>query len=295
MTGDKPMVMVNGLPGKMANIIARGIIDKHDAEYHLYRDSLTGPDMPEMVTIKDLGIGSIVNVKLVAPEEHGDFLKRVDCQYHSVKPLYAIDFTKGEGVANRNAKMYCENQIPFVMGTTGADYELIRQMAEETKTPCVTYPNMDKRLIAWMLGVDSMAKEYPNAFYGTKISLLETHQADKVNADGLPETSGTMKHMLGNLSALSGKEMTKADIISIRDPMIQSRLMDVPDNWIGWHAYHVFDVYDGPESSPTSQETLTFKRHGGESYRQGPMTALEFLVNGKNKSFFNTMPDVMAA
>jgi 4-hydroxy-tetrahydrodipicolinate reductase len=250
------------------------------------RIALTGPDQPKSLEIEDQ------KMDLLGPTEHEAALSEL--AKDSQKAKYAIDFCKGAGVANRNAEMYCRHNIPFVMGSTGADYKLIEKIAEETKTPCVAYPNMDIRIVTWMAGIEYMAQNYAMAFKDSKISLSETHQADKVTAEGKPETSGTMKNMLKTLSALAGEELTPDKILSIRDPNVQSKIIGVPDNWLGWHAYHFFKVsneHDGVEDS----EELIFKRHGGECYRRGTMVALAFLVAGKNKRYFNTMIDVLKA
>ena len=120
------------------------------------------------------------------------------------------------------------------------------KMAKETKTPCVAYPNMDVRIVTWMDGIIYMAQNYAGAFKDSKISLSETHQADKINAEGKPETSGTMRKMLNNLSTLVGKELTPDEILSIRDPNTQAKIIGVPDNWLGWHAYHFFKISNAP-------------------------------------------------
>ncbi|MDD5547461.1 MAG: hypothetical protein PHN74_00970 [Candidatus Pacebacteria bacterium] len=282
-------VMVNGLPGKMAKIIAQGIFDlpnvlpMNATSFSLLDLALTGPNQPKKIS-------EFKNMTLFGPEDHEKVLAEA-----SNLPAYvcAIDACKGAGVANRNAEMYCRHHIPFVMlSTTDVDYKLIEKLAEETMTPCVACPNMDVRIVAWMAGIQHMAENYLGAFENSKIFLTETHQADKVNADGKPETSGTMNKALKNLSALLGEELTADQIISMRDPNVQAKIIGVPKNWLGWHAYHFFKVsneHDGVEDS----EELIFKRHGGECYRRGTMLALDFLAKEKNEKYFNTMIDVI--
>jgi len=283
---DKINVMVNGLgnPGKMSRIIAQGILTQHSGEYTLISSAMTGPNQESRVEL-DLDREKKFSIELVPPERHEGFLK--NCSDIPNK-FHAIDFCKGPGVADRNAQMYFENRIPFVMGSTGADYDLIQRLAEETQTPCVAYPNMDIRIVTWMAGIVYMAENYPGAFEGAQIDLSETHQQDK------SDTSGTMKKMLVNLGALVRRELTKDDILSIRDPIVQAKILQVPNEWIGWHAYHfikVYNTHDGVEDS----EKLIFKRHGGDCYRRGTMKALDFLIEGKNTKYFNTMIDVVQA
>lgn len=282
-------VMVNGLPGKMATIIAEGILNEPE-KYILNTTALTGPDQQRRILLKDKE-GETKTIDIIW-EGQEDILKLH--APHDKRTTYAIDFCKGKGVADKNAAMYCENRIPFVMGSTGAqdDYANIKKLAEETKTPCVAYPNMDVRIVTWMAGIAHMAQEFPGAFEGSLIGLSETHQADKVNKDGNPETSGTMKKMLSTLSALAKREVSIEEILSVRGPLQQAELFKVPEEWLGWHAYHVFKISDKHNGVEDSEE-LIFKRHGGECYRKGTMRALDFLVQGKNKNYFNTMIDVL--
>ena len=272
---DNITILMSGLPGKMATIIAEGI--HKDNKYVLWSSALTGPNQPNAAYIISR------HIDLVPPERHESYLGELSAlKSHMI----AIDACKGEGVANKNAEGYCKNNTPFVMLSTGADYKLIEKMSEETKTPCVAYPNMDPKIVAWMSAVDYMAQNYPGAFKGSKVQLSESHQADK------KDTSGTMKNMLKNLSSLVGEELTAENILSIRDPNVQAKILGVPDNWLGWHAYHFFKTSNEHGNVEDSEE-LIFKRHGGECYRRGAISALEFIADKKNKKYFNTMIDVL--
>ena len=108
------------------------------------------------------------------------------------------------------------------------------------------------------------------------------------------DTSGTMKKMLGNLGSLLKEDLTIDDISKVRDPIVQRDLINVPEEWVDWHAYHVFNISNVHDGAYDAEE-LTFKRHGGESYRLGTMSALDFLTEGKNTKYFNTMIDVLKA
>ena len=262
------VIMVNGLPGKMATLVARGIAQGSSEKIDLCDYALTGPNMPSEIRFAT----SIV--QLIPKKSHEQFLSEYLGNLQKSERLIAVDFVKGEDQANRNAGLYFMNGIPFVMGSTGADYDIIDAAARSVKIPCVAFPNMDMRIVAWMFGISQMAEKCPGAFEGASFDLIETHQADKGE-----ETSGTMKDMLKYLSRLSKRELTLADIKRIRDPDIQTRLFGVPDQWLGWHAYHVIKVFDAEERDGTrNREDLIFKRHGGESYRQGTMKALDFLI-----------------
>jgi hypothetical protein len=86
-------------------------------------------------------------------------------------------------------------------------------------------------------------------------------------------------------------------------------LWQVPEQWLGWHAYHIFKFFKPVEGGKDSL-TITLKRHGGECYRVGTMLALDWLVDGiqrdlfskydgskpesqDNRRYFNTMVNVL--
>jgi len=284
---DNIPILISGLgrAGKMARIIAQGIPSHRDGRYFLLPRALTGPDEPATL---DLDIqGAPQNFALVPPREHEEYLATLKKTYPGV---HAIDFAKGKGVADKNAEMYFRAGIPFVMGSTGVsnDYDGIAARARETGVDCVAYPNMDTRIVAWMAGIKHMAENYAGAFEGADVELRESHQVDK------PSTSGTMRATLKALSALTRKDLTEEDIVSIRDPKVQRKMLKVPEDWIDWHAYHLFRVsnaHDGVED----YEILTLMRHGGDCYKRGALVALDHLVDGKSQDHYSDMPDVIKA
>jgi 4-hydroxy-tetrahydrodipicolinate reductase len=282
-------VLVNGLggegTGKMASIIARGILNSDD--YRLCDIALTGPGQPESVWVHvQPGSRSDKQVSLIPPEKHEEVLEKFSRQ---PCPHIAIDFCKGDGVADRNAELYCKYNIPFVMGSTGAkdDYANIEKLAIEHEVPCVAAPNMDPQIVSFMDGIRYMAEHYPGSWEGYSFELSETHQADKINKEtGLPETSGTKKAMLKNLGALANRKLIIGDILSERNPRNQMIYWQVPELWAGWHAYHIFKAFKPVENGEDSL-AITLKRHGGECYGQGTMKALDWLIDGINRDLFN--------
>jgi hypothetical protein len=295
MAYEPKTIMISGLDGKMAKILAEGILRVRSGEepfnvpLELCEYGLTGNPNLEDIKFFEGDAAKRQRVMLRQPQDHDSLLgkKRKDIDY-------IIEAAKGEGVADRNAEMYAKYQIPFVMLSTGADYGYIDAITKKAGIPCVAYPNMDTRIVAWMYGIGKMSEDLPGAFKGAIVKLDETHQADKVNKDGKPETSGTMKQMLINIGRLTGEEMTTADIYSIRDPKVQESILEVPKEFIGWHAYHFFKFFDNHEMVQDSEE-LRFERHGGECYRKGAMRALEYLIKGNPTPGRHTMIDVMKA
>lgn len=287
---EKVCVMVNGLPGKMAKIIVSEIDYQ---KYNFAEYALTGPGQPANI-LADCRNGlskAEVNIDLIPPEQHEASLRNIKRDV----PVYAIDFCKGEGVADRNAELYCRYHIPFVMGSTGAkdSYKNIERLAEGTGTPCVAAPNMDPQIVSFMDGIRYMAEHYPGSWEGYSFELSETHQADKINkSTGLPETSGTMKATLRDFGALASRKLILEDILSERNPRNQQIYWEVPQEWIGWHAYHIFKAFK-PHDGVEDSLIITLKRHGGECYRVGAMKALDWLSQGKTERYFNTMFDVL--
>lgn len=277
---DKPLVMVNGLPGKMARIIANEVDDSE--KYVLAAQALTGPNQPSSILVNNSP------VSIYGPNNHEEILEQASKESRKV---YVIDFTKGPGVADRNAKMYVKNAIPFVMGTTGFTPGLIEEIVEEYKVPCVQFPNMDMQIISLMDGFEHMAKTFAGSWEGYDTILVESHQQDK------DDTSGTMKAMLEHLSKLTSKEVKLEQVVKTRNPADQKAYWNVPDAWIDWHAYHRFTLVSNGEclGVPTENKlTIELQRQGGSCYLPGIMRALDFLVERRyEEKMHNTMPDVL--
>lgn len=311
MAKDKKTIMISGLDGKMATILAQGILRiENEKDYFpvplvLCNVGFTGKSANYDTII---AANHSKGIHLIEPKDHGAFLAN-PCAYYNklitddkpkkedeLKINYIIDACKGEGVADRNAKMYAKHKIPFVMLSTGAydEYTHIDRVTKEAGIPCVAAPNMDARIVAWMYAIQKMSEDLFGAFKGANVDLIESHQADKVNKNGKPETSGTMKQMLRYTSELVVKDCIIDDIKSIRDPNIQKKELKIPDKYISWHAYHLIRFSSDYGGNPDSEE-IVFTRHGGECYKDGAMRALEYLIKGHPTPGRHTMIDVMKA
>ena len=101
-------VMINGLPGNVATVIARHILS--DERFQLIPYSLTGPEIEtENYLVEDK------NLSLIRTDKRHAAMDDIIALYTH---LICIDFTHPAAV-NDNAQFYCERSIPFVMGTTG--------------------------------------------------------------------------------------------------------------------------------------------------------------------------------
>ncbi len=107
-------VTISGLPGKMANLIANRIIQ--DGIHTLLPFGLSDP----VLYMGEYWTGAENRIVEYGTEE--EVLK----QKIDHPNLIAIDFTV-PGAVNQNAEFYCKNGIPFVMGTTGGNRNLLKK------------------------------------------------------------------------------------------------------------------------------------------------------------------------
>jgi len=95
-----------------------------------------------------------------------------------------------------NAKFYCDNKLPFVMGTTGGDREQVIRDVEESGVYAVVAPNMGKQIVAFQTMIEIMAEKFPGCFSGYSLRVVESHQRTKV------DTSGTAKAVVASFQKM---------------------------------------------------------------------------------------------
>ena len=113
---DTLKVMVNGLPGNVAGVVARQVIN--DSRFDLMGNSLTGPKISET----EYRIGDAA-IRLIHPDARGQAINEIKA---SEGPFISVDYTHPTAV-NGNAEFYCKYGLPFVMGTTGGDRQLLAE------------------------------------------------------------------------------------------------------------------------------------------------------------------------
>uniref|UniRef100_A0A0A9DQQ2 Dihydrodipicolinate reductase n=1 Tax=Arundo donax TaxID=35708 RepID=A0A0A9DQQ2_ARUDO len=89
-----------------------------------------------------------------------------------------------------NADLYCKLGLPFVMGTTGGDKQLLYKSVQDSKNYALISPQMGKQVVAFVAAMKIMANQFPGAFSGYNLEVLESHQAGKL------DTSGTAKDVI---------------------------------------------------------------------------------------------------
>lgn len=249
-------VMVAGLPGSMGRIVAETCVERG---LSLVPYSLTGADV-EAEWVEVAGC----QVRLLKPSERDEAMKEVRARYAS---FICIDYTHPSAV-NSNAEFYVRHGIPFVMGTTGGDREALLALVQEHKHPCVIAPNMAKQIVALQTMIEYLAENFPSAFDGYKLSVVESHQKTKA------DTSGTAKAIVASFQKM-GLPFAESDIEMVRDEESQLGRMQVPASYLNGHAFHTYSL-------DSADKTVHFEfRHnvcGRKVYAEGTVDAVLFLA-----------------
>jgi len=263
-------IMMSGLPGKMATLVAEKIIKQKDM--HLDSYALTGPGI-----IKERFNGNPsyfltenFPVILSEPENHERAIKlcKEDEQDESIDMI--VDYSQPD-VANRNAELYCKHQIPFVMGTTGGDRKKLEEVVKNSEISAVIAPNMAKQIVGFQAMMQYASENFPNLFKDYELKIFESHQ------QGKKDTSGTAKAMVSYFNKL-GIPFSVEQIKMIRDPDVQ-RTMGVPEEYLSGHGWH---LYGFRSKDDTVFFQFTHNVNGRDIYADGTLDAIRFL----NKKFY---------
>ena len=249
-------LMVNGLPGKVATVIASHAIA--DGTVELIPQSMTGPDIAEdEMTIND------VNIRLIKPKDRDQAIQAIKS---TEGEFISIDFTLPDAV-NENAKFYCGQALPFVMGTTGGDREKLARTIAESPISAVIAPNMAKQIVGFQAMMAYAAENFPGLFDGYRLEIKESHQQTKV------DTSGTAKAMVRYFNQL-GLDFAESDIVKIRDPEIQQKEWGVPEAYLDGHGWHTYTL---TSQDQTVQFAFSHFVNGRDIYAWGTLDAARFL------------------
>ena len=249
-------LMVNGLPGNMATIVVKHAIDDH--RFELISQSLTGPEITDTkTTINGATFGliqagdreqAILNIK----DNEGTFL--------------SVDYSHPSAV-NSNAEFYCQNELPFVMGTTGGNRQDLEKTVLASSIPAVIAPNMAKQIVGFQAMMEYAAATFPDLFKGYSLEIKESHQKGKA------DTSGTAKAMVRYFNNL-GLAFTEDDIVKERDPNRQKTVWGIPEAFLGGHGWHTYRLDSGDK---TVRFEFSHNVNGRDIYAQGTLDALVYL------------------
>ncbi|KAL6275085.1 hypothetical protein ACE6H2_025777 [Prunus campanulata] len=196
--------------------------------------------------------------------------------------LIVVDFTVPSAV-NDNAELYGKVGVPFVMGTTGGDRDQLYKTVEDSKVYAVISPQMGKQVVAFLAAMEIMAEQFPGAFSGYSLQVMESHQSSKV------DTSGTAKAVISCFQKL-GVCFDMEQIQLIRDPQQQIKMVGVPEEHLSGHAFHMYHL-----TSPDQTVSFEFQHNvcGRSIYAEGTVDAVIFLAkkvhSGADKRIYNMM------
>lgn len=270
-----PSLIVNGLPGAMGVEIAQACLRRG---LRLAPFALTGPGQPESISVDDGNGGEAVEVRLFPPEGRDELAACMLDTYggEGAGSFVCIDFTHPSAV-NGNAEWYSQHGLPFVMGTTGGDRDLLHKCVDDAGLYCVIAPNMAKQIVALQAALERMATDFPGAFSGYALSVAESHQSTKA------DTSGTAKAISAHLATLTAEsDFTEERIERVRDPDEQLAgggtshrgVSPVPDDAIDGHAYHTYSMLS---ADGKVEFQVRHNVQGRSTYAEGTVDAAVFL------------------
>jgi 4-hydroxy-tetrahydrodipicolinate reductase len=249
-------LMVNGLPGNMATNVVKHALE--DSRFEFIPQSLTGPE----ITDTEIIVGS-TTFSLIQPQDREDAVAAIK---ESSGSFISVDYALPAAV-NSNAEFYCRNNLPFVMGTTGGDRDLLIETVTASSICAVIAPNMAKQIVGFQAMMEYAARTFPNLFDGYALEIKESHQQGKV------DTSGTAKAMVRYFTAL-GTPFKEKDIIKIRDPEDQTNMWGIPSEFLSGHGWHIYTLVSNDK---TVKFEFTHNVNGRDVYAKGTLDALVFL------------------
>ena len=249
-------VMVNGLPGNVAQIVARHIAK--DPRFELLPYSMTGPEIQESEhEIETLSL------ELIGPDSKVSQINTIKTRQG---PFLSVDFTHPSAV-NPNAEFYCQAGLPFVMGTTGGDRQKLVETVTSSSITAVIAPNMAKQIVGFQAMMEYAANTFPALFEGYTLEIKESHQ------NGKADTSGTARAMVAYFNRL-GVPFSEDQIVKIRDPEIQRTQWGIDEEYLTGHGWHTYTLVS---EDRTVRFEFTHNINGREIYGRGTLNALLYL------------------
>jgi len=274
---DRINVMVNGLPGNMACNVTNLIIA--DERFDLVSQSLTGPE----ITARQHKVAE-VTINLILPDEREQAISEIRADE---KDFIVVDYSHPTAV-NGNAEFYCKHNLPFVMGTTGGDRQLLEETVTDSTAAAVIAPNMAKQIVGFQAMMEYAANTFPGLFNGYTLTVRESHQKGKA------DTSGTAKAMVKVFNQL-GVAFSENEIIKEREPDVQHKEWGVPEEHLKGHGWHTYTL---TSEDRTVRFEFTHNVNGRDVYAQGTLDAIMYLhdkVKQRAQGRIYTMTDVLKA
>ncbi|KAJ0969034.1 hypothetical protein J5N97_021911 [Dioscorea zingiberensis] len=267
-------ILVNGCTGKMGKAVAEAAVS---AGLQLVPVSFSSQSRPG----RTVQVGS-KEIQIHGPTERDYVFASIIDEFPD---LVVVDYTVPDAV-NDNAELYCKFGVPFVMGTTGGDRQLLYKTVQDANVYAVISPQMGKQVVAFLAAMEIMAEQFPGAFSGYSLQVMESHQANKL------DTSGTAKAVISCFQKL-GVSFDLDQIQQIRDPKNQLEMVGVPEEHLSGHAFHLYHL-----TSPDQTVSFEFQHNvcGRSIYAEGSIDAAIFLfkkVQSKADQRIYNMIDVL--
>lgn len=267
-------ILVNSCTGKMGKAVAEAALS---AGLQLVPVSFSAMEVPDgKVEICDR------EFRIHDPSESEQILPSIVKDYPD---LIVVDYTVPDAV-NANAELYCKLGLPFVMGTTGGNRQLLHKTVQDANIYAVISPQMGKQVVAFLAAMEIMAEQFPGAYSGYKLEVMESHQATKL------DISGTAKAVISCFQKL-GVSFDMNEVKQVRDPQEQVALVGVPEEHLSGHAFHMYHL-----TSPDGTVSFEFQHNvcGRSIYAEGTVDAAMFLYkkvqSGADKKLYD-MIDVL--
>ena len=254
---DPIKIMINGLPGNVAKVIASHAIA--DNRLQVLPWGLTGPEIDASHCRLEK-----MDIELVQPDQSDRRVRELTAAHG---PFICVDFTHPSAV-NQNARLYCRHGLPFVMGTTGGDRDGLIETVTRSTVSAVIAPNMAKQIIGFQAMMAYAAEQFPDLFQGYRLAIRESHQSGKA------DTSGTAKAMVGYFNRM-GIPFNAAQIEKERDPERQRNLWGIPQRYLSGHGWHTYSLVSADD---TVRFEFTHNINGREIYADGTLDAIRFLA-----------------
>jgi len=272
---DKIKIMVNGIPGNMAENLAKHTLA--DGRFDLISQSLTGSEI-----IKDEHLIDSIPIQLIHPDVRKQAITKIKKKEGS---FISVDYTHPSAV-NDNAEFYVKHGLPFVMGTTGGDRKRLEDTVCSSSIPAVIAPNMSKQIVGFQAMIEYAANTFPDLFKGYSLEIKESHQKGKA------DTSGTAKAMAEYFNNL-GVPFSKEDIKKERDPDVQKNVWGIPEKYLKGHGWHTYSLLSNDR---TVSFEFSHSVNGRDVYVQGTLDAVSYLdikVKEGEKGKVYSMIDVL--
>lgn len=259
-------VIVNGLPSKMARLVAKALVDSKDFE--LLPVSLTGLHTKlTKVTIGD------ISVKLFKP---GFLIPLLALDW----PDVIIDLMPSPAV-NENVDFYTLTKIPFILGATVENLQSITEKVNLAGINAVIYPNPIKEIATLKTIITSLSDYFPELCTEYDFEVIEGLRNANVDSQGTTKNIITVFNRLG---------------IPISSHQINIKTSETDNNVQGIESKYGWPVYNLKKKDGSVAFSFTHNLNGRE-FIEGILKAVSFLYlkESGNMDFGKvyTMTDVL--